>query len=574
MHDDSPTATSTEVAIVSREQPNIRRSATQAKKTKDRSTKERRHSLKQAVGPEVVDAGSRYPVDQTRIELDPVMTLSVRRQEIGGTRCSSESLEGKALRVEEAEEVKTNRKKAHEYEAIWLSAGGGKPPSSSSPPLRLAEPEEEKCDSNSSSGTVKDSVFVQKSDEIRLLLAELRTPQREECAKQQSGTHTAATSSSVGVTPLSPRLHPDRVLSELQELVERANRSKEEAIKSEASLFLSVNNNSTTTRAASSSPSTSQKSRLSQGGATPPSPTQYSGPSFAAPTSLSSTPSPGLITPVPIKMATPAPYSSNPPVSTEPRAPAFRPPPPYPTKLYVKLPPLAQEPAPPVLPAPSAVSAPSAAQQVLNPSMAGTSVSLTSTSPKMQQRRLPPEYKAPPPVQRSIPTPSSSSGVSVKATQQQQLLPQPVAPPRSKRQTASHLTPAVSFPKGPPIPTRSFVPPSASAHSAPGIDVDAVAAVMAATAENSSARTANSASSGSSSPTTAANKALSKALGKFHATAASFKTKLATQFGDATRDTEGSSSATANPNPSAASKMERESSFVKPTVGKCSSLHP
>ena len=80
-----------------------------------------------------------------------------------------------------------------------------------------------------------------------------------------------------------------------------------------------------------------------------------------------------------------------------------------------------------------------------------------------------------------------------------------------------------------------------------------------AAAENSSAR--GSSTGGSSSPTTAANKALSKALGKFHATAASFKTKLA-QLSDG-KDGGGELS----PLPTSQSKLERESSFVKQTAG-------
>ena len=321
-------------------------------------------------------------------------------------------------------------KKPHEYEAIWLS------PSQS--PRNNAEEE----DQQSSSPVVT----VQKTDEIRLLLTELRNPiQKEESARQQSSSSPC----------VSPRLHPDRVLSELQELVERANRTKEEAIHIR-----------------------------------PPSPNPNPNPN---PESTFTS----IISPMPYR----------PPVNAEPKAPAFRPPPPYPTnKLYVKLPPLEEPPS---------------------------------------QRRIPPEYKAPPPVKKVL----------------------PVAPPRAKRsqtQTASHLTPAVSFPKGPPIPTRSFVPLAAA--PPPGIDLDAVAAVMAASASESSRSTTqnNNNNSGSSSPTTAANKALSKALGKFHATAASFKTKLVTQFGD-TRSGDESSPTSAQP---PISKIEKDSNnSVRPTVG-------
>lgn len=173
----------------------------------------------------------------------------------------------------------------------------------------------------------------------------------------------------------------------------------------------------------------------------------------------------------------------------------------------------------------------------------------------MINRRTPPEYKAPPPVKR---TPQSSSQ------------PQPVAPPRSKRHSTTHQFPAIktkaevaaaaAFPKGPPIPVRTFSSAQASAvNSDQGIDVDAVAAIMAA-AETCSPKTRPE---GSSSPSTAANKALSKALGKFHATAASFKTKLA-QFSEVKEGADPSGAFTLQP------KLERESSFVKPAAGEAS----
>lgn len=470
-----------------------RRATLHDKKAKDRGKQERRHSFKHAIGPD-----SDVPGD---------------------------NVEPKGCDEVDEVEPKAGRKKAHEYEAIWLSAGGQ---TSSPPPPSPAEVEDKETSGKEA------TVFVQKSDEIRLLLTELRSPAREESSPRPAAA--------MAPVPLSPsRLHPDRVLSELQELVERANRSKEEAIQSEVALQLIT-----------SSPS----------GRKSPSP----GPSFPVPSSMSSTPSPGLISPIPIKVTPQNPSSSSsgfyrhpgpmttttPPAVAEPKAPAFRPPPPYPAKLYVKLPPVAHE---------------ERHQQQQQPP--------PPTSPRMQ-RRLPPEYKAPPPVQR----PSTLTTAAAKPQQPQQQLsaPQPIAPPRSKRQTATHLTPAVAFPKGPPIPTRSFVPPSAP----PGIDLDAVAAVMAASAETTSRAGANNnGSSGSSSPTTAANKALSKALGMFHATAASFKTKLATQFGDSGRggasggggDADSSSSSSSS-SPLAGgnqpAKMERESSFVKPTVGKFS----
>ena len=399
-----------------------------------------------------------------------------------------------------------------------------------------------------------DSIFHQNSEESQLF-NEARSVPFSEKTRQSSPISSVSTScvASRLETVNTPRLHPDRVLSELQELVERANRSKEEAIQSEATLlassFVSVGMKET----GPTSPSINHKSLHlnSSSPATrievhsPSSPAQFNLPVLS---SISSIPSPGLITPIPIKMIPSAPCSpvasshnsSSIPFKTssstskivhqphtlnnnsaprlaeplgtksEPKAPAFRPPPPYPTKLYVKLPPLSQD-------------------------QAASTNTKDSKSPNMQ-RRLPPEYKAPPPVQR--PT-------LVK------LLPQPVAPPRSKRQV-SHLVSAVAFPKGPPVPTRSF-----ASSPAPGIDVDAVAAVMAA-AENSTPRTVST-TGGSSSPTTTANKALSKALGKFHATAASFKTKLA-QFGDGKDGATDSSSQSSNQ-----PKMERESSFVKPS---------
>jgi len=158
----------------------------------------------------------------------------------------------------------------------------------------------------------------------------------------------------------------------------------------------------------------------------------------------------------------------------------------------------------------------------------------------------------------------------VKRTPQLSSQPQPVAPPRSKRHSTTHQFPviktkpgiaaSVAFPKGPPIPVRTFTSAQASAmNSDQGIDVDAVAAIMAA-AETCSPKTRPE---GSSSPSTAANKALTKALGKFHATAASFKTKLA-QFSDVREGADPCGSFTFQP------KLERESSFVKPAVGEFS----
>ena len=456
-----------------------------------------------------------------------------------------------------------NGRKIHEYEAIWLS--------SKKPTVIGSETVGENTDSVVGVET-KDSVFVQKSDEIRLLLNELQSAHSDGEPRQPSPV-VAPTPTynflSQTENPTSPRLHPDRVLSELQELVERANRNKEETTKLET-LILPTLSLSTLQRVSPSSPSVQLNPlrlnpQLPTSQTDVPSPTSPSLTKFfiPAPSSISNNPTPGLISPIPIKMTPSAPPSpiapsysaavgpcrsspsstdathqpitpnisitkiypkadSQPMASvlvnkTEPKAPAFRPPPPYPTKFYVKMPSISKE--------VTSIASTSAVNQI-------------RLSPQVQ-RRVPPEYKAPPPVKLLA---------QAKPTQ-------PVAPPRSKRQVAStsQLPAMVAFPKGPPIPTRTF-----SSTSLPGIDVDAVAAVMAA-AENSSAR--GSSTGGSSSPTTAANKALSKALGKFHATAASFKTKLA-QLSDG-KDGGGELS----PLPTSQSKLERESSFVKQTAG-------
>ena len=468
----------------------------------------------------------------------------------------------KAMKAEDEEAAKSRSgRKIHEYEAIWLSS---KEPAACAVGSEMAG--ENKDDDVGSDS--KDSVFVQKSDEIRLLLSELRNAPSDEPRQPSPVVPPTPTYNFVNhENPTSPRLHPDRVLSELQELVERANRSKEEATKSET-ILLSVP--PVLQRISPPSPSVHRNPlrhnlQLPVSRADIPSPASPSSAQFflATPSSISSTPSPGLISPVPIKVTPSAPsspiatsysaitgpYRSSPSsndavqqsipssisitrvspktdqqptpslsvTKTEPKAPAFRPPPPYPTKFYVKMPTLSKE------------TTAIASTSTINP---------IKLSPQVQ-RRMPPEYKAPPPVK----------------TTSQSKASQPIAPPRSKRQvTSSSQLPMVAFPKGPPIPTRSF-----SSSSVHGIDVDAVAAVMAA-AENSSTR--GNSTGGSSSPTTAANKALSKALGKFHATAASFKTKFA-QLSDG-KDGGGELSATSTNQ----LKLERESSFVKPTVGK------
>ena len=463
-------------------------------------------------------------------------------------KCATGLIEGDD--GEASQKMSQTGKKIHEYEAIWLRA------TDPLMPMIKADVTRDSVD-YSLDYYIKesDSVFIQKSDDSQLV-KETRGASFTEKSRQSPPICSSSTSGAALrlETVNTPRLHPDRVLSELQELVERANKSKEEAIQSEATLiassFMSVgvqgtappspSNNHKSLHLNSPSPSTRMEVHSPNG----PNSAQFSLP---APSSISSIPSPGLITPIPIKIIPSAPCSpvhsssnsyktssstakivnqsftlsnhsnvrlSDPSsgIKAEPKAPAFRPPPPYPTKLYVKLPPLAQDQTAPI--------------------------NTKDSKSLNMQRRLPPEYKAPPPVQR----PTQIKPVSV---------PQPIAPPRSKRQV-SHLVPSVAFPKGPPAPTRSFASPPAH-----GIDVDAVAAVMAA-AENSSPRAVSTAG-GSSSPTTTANKALSKALGKFHATAASFKTKLA-QFGDGKDGGSDSSSQSSNQ-----PKMERESSFVKPS---------
>lgn len=465
---------------------------------------------------------------------------------------------------EEAAKSRSGRK-IHEYEAIWLSS------KKSAAGVPASETAVENTDTAAGLET-KDSVFVQKSDEIRLLLNELQNAHSEGEPRQPSPvvipmpTYNFLTHAE---NPSSPRLHPDRVLSELQELVERANRNKEETAKSEAFVLPTLSIPPTLQRVSPSSPSTLNPLRLNPqlpvSRKDVPSPTSPSSSQFfvPAPSSILNTPSPGLISPIPIKItpsapsppiapsfsaavgpcrsspsatdatqqpatsnvsitkispkSEPQPVASLPVTKAEPKAPAFRPPPPYPTKFYVKMPSVSKE--------VTAIASTSA-------------VSLIKASPQVQ-RRMPPEYKAPPPVKHVT----------------QAKVSQPVAPPRSKRQvtSASQLPTMVAFPKGPPIPTRTF-----SSAALPGIDVDAVAAVMAA-AENSSAR--GTSTGGSSSPTTAANKALSKALGKFHATAASFKTKLA-QLSDG-KDGGGELPAVA----ASQSKVERESSFAKQSGG-------
>ena len=73
----------------------------------------------------------------------------------------------------QAEEIERPSKKIHEYEAIWLS---GAEPCTSSASTSSASTEQ-----NQDNTSGKDSLFVQKSNEIRLLLNELRnTPAPDE----------------------------------------------------------------------------------------------------------------------------------------------------------------------------------------------------------------------------------------------------------------------------------------------------------------------------------------------------------------------------------------------------------
>lgn len=373
----------------------------------------------------------------------------------------------------------------------------------------------------------QDSTLSQKTSEIQCLLSELRNASAEDV--RQPAVLPTISSSSRPENPTSPRLHPDRVLSELQDLVERANRVKDDAMKSEAvlpspqpapnnpdPLLLGHNPRNNTSHAAIETPfhsSANMQQYYPSNRATPSLPKSFSqnaiNPlqcSTSSAESMSSSASSSSL-----KQASSSSVPQN--VSRETKAPAFRPPPPYPAKFYVAL--------------PSPTTSDPIQKTAQKPSLGSNAAVQTPV-----QRRNPPEYKAPPPVKRTT---------QVKET------PQPTAPPRAKRQSGgSSVQNAVSFPNGPPVPTRT-----SSTGLAPGIDVDAVAAVMAA-AENTRAAPSTS---GSSSPTSMANKALSKALGKFHATAASFKTKLA-QLSDG-RESE-------VPAPGAVDVMQRDANFSRP----------
>jgi hypothetical protein len=147
---------------------------------------------------------------------------------------------------EGSSESKSSRpsKKVHEYEAIWLSGADAiaNPPSPSAAPAPIGASEGN--NDNSSGILTKDSVFIQKSDEIRLLLSELRSGrQTDELERQISPTPSKLPPPfPVGrrPDPTSPRLHPERVLCELQELVERANRNHEELVKTPTDMIPTV----------------------------------------------------------------------------------------------------------------------------------------------------------------------------------------------------------------------------------------------------------------------------------------------------------------------------------------------
>ena len=400
----------------------------------------------------------------------------------------------------------------HEYEAIWLSAA-------TEVPYAIPSYDEtiEKLKRSAQSAS-QDSTLSQKTNEIQCLLSELRNASAEDVRQP--------TSTARPENPTSPRLHPDRVLSELQDLVERANRVKDEAIKPEAVLvspqstptnpdasFASHNPRNNAPHAAIESQfhsSANVQQYYASNKVTPPLPKSFSQ-NAITPLQCSTSSAESMSSSASSSSLKQANSSSVPSQNRETKAPAFRPPPPYPAKFYVSLPsPTTNDPV---------------QKQAQKPSVGSNTAVQTPV-----QRRSPPEYKAPPPVKRTT---------QVKEN------PQPTAPPRAKRQTGGSAS-AVSFPNGPPVPTRT-----SSTGLAPGIDVDAVAAVMAA-AESTKAVPSTS---GSSSPTSMANKALSKALGKFHATAASFKTKLA-QFSDG-KESE-------VPAPGNVDVMQRDANFSRP----------
>ena len=78
----------------------------------------------------------------------------------------------------QAEEIERPSKKIHEYEAIWLS---GAEPCTSSASTSSASTSSASTEQNQDNTSGKDSLFVQKSNEIRLLLNELRnTPAPDE----------------------------------------------------------------------------------------------------------------------------------------------------------------------------------------------------------------------------------------------------------------------------------------------------------------------------------------------------------------------------------------------------------
>lgn len=204
-----------------------------------------------------------------------------------------------------SDESERATKKVHEYEAIWLS--GNEPPAAGTCP--------EQNHDNSVAG--KDSVFAQKSNEIRLLLNELRNTPPDEVR------HTPSPN------PVSPRLHPDRVLIELQELVEQANRSKNELMKSTSDSYL------LSSRSSPSSPNSSNKSETNTTSMHPSTANAFSSTVNSSDKFVGSKkPSSTFYTKCPDSV-----------IKKETKAPAFRPPPPYPTNLYVQLPPFSSDPA-------------------------------------------------------------------------------------------------------------------------------------------------------------------------------------------------------------------------------------
>lgn len=484
------------------DQQNHKQSDSHDKKSYNRPSKERRHSFKHAI---VSNPAQRNDTDTSlrysypNVRYFNFLNVSSYRPETSDDSSASKPAASNPTMATNAKPQKLDTsknqkgKKIHEYEAIWLSAA--------EQPFAIPSYDEtlEKLKRNTQPAN-PDATLSQKTSEIQCLLSELRNASSEDLCQTTALPSTSSTSRLE--TPTSPRLHPDRVLSELQDLVERANRVKDENFKFDVTFastpatpttqepsLVSQSPRSKASHATIDTPfhssSSLQQYYSSSAGSkvTTSLPKSYSqnsiNPLQCSASSVDSTSSSASSSSSKQANSSAAPPQAN--ASRETKAPAFRPPPPYPAKFYVSLP------------------SPATSDPVKK-SSAGSNPSVQSSV----QRRSPPEYKAPPPVKRTT---------QVKETSQ------PTAPPRTKRQTGSgSVQNALNFPNGPPVPTRT-----SSTGLAPGIDVDAVAAVMAAAESTKAAPSA----SGSSSPTAMANKALSKALGKFHATAASFKTKLA-----------------------------------------------